>query len=176
MPGGNLSYVKKLIFTALIVFALCFGAATAAQADVVINELMTDNGVFDQNGEAYDWIELFNDGNEAVDLSGYGLSDKKVNRCFGHFRRGRRSRWADTSSFIAAAKTKMRTDREKNIYYAPFKLGVDGETICLSDPAGNLLDTLSYPAQYGNVSYGRLSKTGEYGFFNVSTPQSANDG
>ena len=77
MPGGNLSYVKKLIFTALIVFALCFGAATAAQADVVINELMTDNGVFDQNGEAYDWIELFNDGNEAVDLSGYGLSDKK---------------------------------------------------------------------------------------------------
>ncbi|HJX72376.1 MAG TPA: lamin tail domain-containing protein, partial [Bacteroidales bacterium] len=45
--------------------------------DVVINEIMPLNGstLADMDGEYSDWIELYNAGDLAVDLSGYGLTD-----------------------------------------------------------------------------------------------------
>ena len=51
--------------------------AAAAGAGVRINEVMSSNGstVADLTGEFGDWIELYNDGPEAVDLTGWGLSD-----------------------------------------------------------------------------------------------------
>lgn len=48
-----------------------------ACADVVINEVQSSNDetCIDELGESPDWIELYNNGAEAVDLSGWGLSD-----------------------------------------------------------------------------------------------------
>ncbi|HJX70835.1 MAG TPA: lamin tail domain-containing protein, partial [Bacteroidales bacterium] len=45
--------------------------------NVVINEIMPLNGstLADMDGEYSDWIELYNAGDLAVDLSGYGLTD-----------------------------------------------------------------------------------------------------
>lgn len=44
---------------------------------VVINEVMSSNEdtIADEDGDFQDWIELYNDGAAAVDLSGWGLSD-----------------------------------------------------------------------------------------------------
>lgn len=44
---------------------------------VVINELLASNasGLRDENGDSSDWIELFNDGDTAADLTGWGVSD-----------------------------------------------------------------------------------------------------
>lgn len=63
----------------LFIFMLCLlwaALAVSAHADVVISEIMTNNGVF-TDGEHYDWVELHNNGKESVDISGWGLSDKK---------------------------------------------------------------------------------------------------
>ena len=48
-----------------------------ALGQVVINEVMISNSLYmpEEDGEYYDWIELFNRGSEAVDLTGYGLTD-----------------------------------------------------------------------------------------------------
>lgn len=52
--------------------------AQLALANVWINEVQSSNDstCVDENGESPDWIELYNDGAEDVDLSGWGLSDK----------------------------------------------------------------------------------------------------
>lgn len=46
-------------------------------ATVLINEIQSanDSTCTDESGEAPDWIELYNNGDQSVDLSGWGLSD-----------------------------------------------------------------------------------------------------
>ena len=44
-----------------------------ALAEVVISEIMTSNGTY-ENGHAYDWIELHNTGKSTVDISGSSSS------------------------------------------------------------------------------------------------------
>ncbi|MCQ2375240.1 MAG: CotH kinase family protein [Salinivirgaceae bacterium] len=63
-------------------FALSiFSVATLnLNAQVVINEYCTlTNKMFDDNGENSDWIELYNTGNNEVDLTGWALSDDENN-------------------------------------------------------------------------------------------------
>ena len=50
-----------------------------ALAEVVISEIMTSNGTY-ENGHAYDWIELHNTGKSTVDISGWYLSDSKKDK------------------------------------------------------------------------------------------------
>ena len=47
-----------------------------ALAEVVINEVMASNGVY-ENEKSYDWVELYNSGKSTVDLSGWYFSDSK---------------------------------------------------------------------------------------------------
>ena len=51
-------------------------AATAAQGGVMINEVHAANwqGELDEDGDAEDWLELYNPTTIEIDLSGYGLS------------------------------------------------------------------------------------------------------
>ena len=46
-------------------------------SDIVINEIMASNDftAVDEFGEFDDWIEIYNKGNESINLSGYYLSD-----------------------------------------------------------------------------------------------------
>lgn len=56
---------------------------------VVINEIGASNSsiIFDEDGSSSDWIELYNWSDFPVDLSGFGLSNKKVNQINGYFHR-----------------------------------------------------------------------------------------
>lgn len=53
-------------------------APFALAAQVVVNEVQSSNSstCYDEDGAASDWVELYNTGTEAVDLGGWGLSDK----------------------------------------------------------------------------------------------------
>lgn len=69
-------------FLRLIVLAvLVAGAAEVprlqAAGTVIVNELMSSNGatLADESGAFPDWFELLNPGTEAVDLTGWGISD-----------------------------------------------------------------------------------------------------
>ena len=78
---------SKLIFfaamcialvAALIIYVSLSGKENPrAESPVRISEIMDSNkgSVPDENGEYYDWIELYNTSSEAVDISGCGLSD-----------------------------------------------------------------------------------------------------
>ncbi len=43
-----------------------------------LNEVMASNDLFPaDDGELYDWVELYNPGGKSFDLSGWGLSDRE---------------------------------------------------------------------------------------------------
>lgn len=66
----------KLFFFISLLFVSSF--LLSAQ-QVRLNELMSSNGgsLHDLDGDTPDWIELYNSGTSAVNLNGFGLSDKK---------------------------------------------------------------------------------------------------
>lgn len=66
--------MKQLLGFALLLFPSFFWA------QVTINEASNSNGstVVDSDGSASDWIELYNASSTAVNLQGYGLSDKSA--------------------------------------------------------------------------------------------------
>ncbi len=65
---------------ALLAFAqIAFIFANECTAQVVINEASPFDGAFDEMGQESDWIELLNNSELPVDLSGYHLSDNTNN-------------------------------------------------------------------------------------------------
>ena len=81
---------KKLIRALLIVIILLVAIAfvpylvnkdkPATSETILINEVMAGNkqAVTDEEGNYSDWIELYNPGTTDVSLSGWGLSDSKL--------------------------------------------------------------------------------------------------
>lgn len=63
-------------FYTLMLLSL-ISSSTAGQ--ILISEISANKGFNDELGEATDWIELLNTGDEAVDLGGYALSDEANN-------------------------------------------------------------------------------------------------
>lgn len=62
-----------------ISFFICFNLAVQAQT-IKINEIQTSNTkIADEDGDTPDWIELYNAGNENVNLLGYSITDDTNN-------------------------------------------------------------------------------------------------
>ena len=76
--------MRKFFFVSLLLF---MAALLPASADILISEVMASNGYFEE-GHAWDWIELYNSGKSAVDLSGWHLSDSKKDPLKWTFPRG----------------------------------------------------------------------------------------
>lgn len=129
--------------------------------DVVINEFMASNDttVADQDGEYDDWIELYNNGTSSVDLSGYFLSDDATDLMLWTFPSGT-SIAADDYLIIWADDDSAQVG-----LHAAFKLSASGETIYLSDPAGDIVDQITYGEQVTDSTYGRFPNgTGSFQF------------
>lgn len=65
----------KLFLLAFCLFTL---ALFSTAQTLLINEIMSSNSgaITDSDGDASDWIELYNAGTSSINLAGYGLSDK----------------------------------------------------------------------------------------------------
>ena len=63
----------------LFILALNISDITNGQ-NILINEVMTSNSktYFDEYGDTPDWIELYNNSSEVINLEGYALSDNKL--------------------------------------------------------------------------------------------------
>lgn len=143
-----------------------------AKAQLTINEIMAYNETGIINPDLYtqtDWIEIFNAGNESIDLSFYSLSDNPDNPEKWNFPDGIAIGpgsfllvWADEAGEIQTG------------LHASFKLNVSGETLFLTDNQGLLIDSISYPRQFADVSYGKTD-TCTLVYFSDPTPGEPND-
>jgi len=120
---------------------------------LVINEFMADNAatIAGPEGNSPDWIELYNGGNESVNLSGMYLTDNLGNPTKWQFpddtiieSGGFLLIWADNAS-------------DSDGLHCGFGLRANGEEIALFASDGTtLIDSITYTKQLQDVSYGRL--------------------
>ena len=138
-----------------------------AVAGVYINEVMAA-----PSSQKYDWIEIYNGGSQAVDLSGYGLSDDASKPRKWQFPSGTIIQPGQYMGVYLSGTTAAMLDGYLN---ADFALNVDGGyTVALSTPDGSILDALYLPQQYGGISYGRVAGENGCFYFAEGTPGTAN--
>lgn len=137
----------------LLLLFISFAQFALAQT-VVINEFVASNdslsGIADELGEYDDWIELYNNSSDAIDLSGYYLSDNFETP----------DKWQIPDGISIAGNGFLiiwaDDDDEQGALHTNYKLNKQGEEILLSDPNLNLLDSISYSDQETNVSMARI--------------------
>ena len=161
----------KKIF--LLLTILLTAGIVSVRADILISEVMASNGFY-ESGEAYDWVELTNTGDETVNLSGWHFSDSKKNPLKWAFPEGTRLKPGAFLTVFCTGEEDVDPGKG-DAFYAPFAISSSGETLLLSDAEGEELQRLKLPAQYGCVSYGLPSAGGDYGFFENPTRNKKND-
>ena len=148
-----------------------FPASQAYSASAVtINEVCPKNTTYAApDGGTYDWIELYNSSNSAVDISGWGISDKADTPYRFTFPSG---------TTIPAGGRKVvfcdGTAGETNSAIAPFGLSTSGETLILTDASGNVASQITFDDMAKDTSYGQYPDgSGEY-YVLSTTPDAAN--
>jgi hypothetical protein len=138
---------------------------------ILINELLADNGniITDEMGQYEDWIELYYNTEQTINLEGYSLTDDLSIPDMWIFPNieisgeGFLLIWADN-------------DQEDGSLHTNFKLTSDGEDVGLYDVNGNLIDALSFDEQSEDISYGRVTDgVNEWQFFESPTPGMSNE-
>jgi len=131
--------------------------ATAIEPTIVVNEFLALNDACctDPNGENDDYIELYNYGNEAVNIGGYIITDN-----IGNYENYHQIPIGNDSTIIQPGEIILLwadKDSEQGVLHLEIKLSGSGEQIAIFMPDSNtVVDTLSYGEQTVDVSYGRF--------------------
>jgi hypothetical protein len=141
-------------------------------ADIVINELMAKNDSQIPTGYGEeDWIELKNNENEAVDLTGWCLKDSDDQWCFP----ANELATIDANGYlllIASGDGDSVTDTQYQ--HTNFKLSKGGEYLGLFSPSGATVDEYNpFPELEKNEAFG-LDNNGNEAIFSTATPGTAN--
>ncbi len=143
----------KLIFSILLVLSAAAYNSIFTQTNltVVVNELMSDNeaSVADEAGDFDDWIELYNNLDVPMDLTGYGLSDDVDD--LGKFTLPDNTTIPANGYLIIWADD----DQEQGPLHAQFRLSASGESVILTDPNGAIVDQVDFPELGEDQAYAR---------------------
>ena len=156
----------------LLVWILLTSCPSFLSSQVVINEMMAWNTtvLMDPDyGQSGDWVELINTGTTPAVLAGFYLSDNPDNTDKWQFPQGVQ---IPAGGFLLVWADGF--DSQGKALHTGFKLDVGGEFIGLYDPAGLPVDTIRFPRQFLNHSYGRNAGN-EWVYFSQSSPGSPNN-
>jgi hypothetical protein len=153
-----------------------FFSPVQSMQGLVINEFSArESEHLDEREEAEDWIEVYNNGDETIDLAGLFVTDNLSNK------QKYQIKTSDENTTIAPGEYKILYADEE-LFDGPlhvnFKLSADGESIGLYQKVGNdlqTLDQLSYESQFSDGSYSRIPNgTGPLVLTGIATPKAAN--
>ena len=143
--------MKKSIFLILI---LCCISLSKNKFEVVINEICTNNEstIKDIYDKYSPWVELYNNGPDKVDLSGYGLSNENYIPL----------KWTFPKNIIIKSKQYLivfLSDRkfDEDELHTNFGINPKGDFLFLSDPNGELIEKVEIPELKEDISYGRTN-------------------
>jgi len=119
---------------------------------LLISELLADNhdGLADSDGQASDWVEIFNPGPGTVDLEGWGLSDDADDP----FRWVFPSLQAVPGELLLVFASGRQLVVPAGELHASFALDAAGEILLLTRPDGSLADQMSFGEQWEDISWG----------------------
>ncbi len=141
---------------------------------LAVNEIMALNTttIADEMGEFDDWVEILNDGPDAVDLGGLYLSDDLEAP----------TAWALPETTLAPGGFLLvwcDATPEQGPLHASFRLSADGEEIGLFESESQffaLIDGFSFAAQMPDTSYGRFPDgSGALRYMPIPTPGAPNE-
>jgi hypothetical protein len=133
----------------LIFFNFCYSQI------VVINEILSlnNNTILDDFGERSDWIELYNNSEESIDLGSWYLSDDESNTL----------KWIFPDTTIAPHGFILifcsGRDTLSGFLHSNFKLKSSGEPVFLSNAYGNLVDYFLPVSLDGSPDFAYFYKT-----------------
>ena len=134
--------------------------------DIVINEVMASNGdssgITDPAGENEDWVELYNNTSEAIDLYGFYLSDDLNLIKHWPFPQGT---VIEPFSYLIIWADK---DLSQQGLHCDFKLSSAGEHLILSHEDGTWIDQINFEPLDENQAAAR--RPNGSGAFTIQTP------
>ncbi len=158
-----------------LVWFVCFPQVGSAQ--IVVNEFLAANvsGLLDEDGEYSDWIEIWNNSAQAVNLSGYTLTDTEVNL----------DKWTFPSHVVGPDEYLIvfASNKDRRVagqeFHTNFRLTSAGEYLALVEPDGSTIAfeyAPTFPVQFDGVSYGLESNSGSLPgkYLDSATPGSGN--
>jgi hypothetical protein len=140
-------------------------------AGLYISEVVASNGTVDVNGNAYDYVELYNGTKKSIRLTDYFLSDDILVPDKWAFPKGATLSAGGYAIVYMAGRDLLSV--QPNTYYATFKIKKNNSIILLSTIQGTQ-DHVSLGRQYGNVAFGRVLGEGTFSFFEKQTPRAKN--
>jgi hypothetical protein len=145
---------------------------------LVLNEICASkSSVTDENGDTEDWIELYNNSNNTIDISGLYISDDPANKTKHLIAAGRKGEtimppktykilWADE-------------DFNQGVMHLNFKLSNEGEQVSLYQLTGSMLtklDEVIFGISSDSVSFSRIPNgTGAFTLTSMLTPLKENE-
>lgn len=131
----------------ILLLTLFFTFTLSAQ--LRINEIMSNNvsAIMDESYNYSMWVELYNES-----------SNTSYNQaaCFFTDDLTQPRKWQPSSKLILAkGYSLLWFERDDRIGHANFKLDSDGGKLYLLNASAQILDSVKYPAQFRNISYGR---------------------
>lgn len=142
---------------------------------VYITEVMSSNDTIAANSASpiSDWVEIYNAGEQVVNISSWGLSDTLNWPRKWQFPNGT-SIWPGEYKVIYLDKSKTPGTDAANLR-ASFALAkAGGEIATLSDAEGRVLDRMVLPEIATDVSYGRTADKSGFFYFETPTPGTVN--
>lgn len=162
------------VLVVLVLCCACIGGLWGCQPEepvLVISEVVSSNKLSypDEALGSPDWIELHNLSDREVDLHGFILTDKQDSYELANILPSMK---VPAQGYVVLyAKADAKTDD----YVLPFGLSKSGDTLCLLNGSGTLLEQLEIPALPRDVSYARRAD-GTFGYCILPTPGAENTG
>ena len=158
-------------WTGLVVISLLIILFAGMALAVQLNEVMLSTAVF-ESGKAYEWVELHQPGG-AQSLHGWTLSYERKDSTQSYmFASGTRIEQNGYLTIFLTGLDKVESDKKG--VYAPIDVSRKGGTFRLYDANGELADEVTLGAQYGDISYGRVSNGDEWHFLPEASRGKAN--
>lgn len=159
--------IRSLVAISMFLFLTAQGQVVSINEFMSLNEMT----IADEDGDFSDWIELYNDSDSQVNLSGWYLSDDPDEPL----------KWQMEVAVIQAqahilifASSKDR--RGPGELHSNFKISSDGEPLLLSDLNGDLVDYVGPIALDEDVSFGSLidGQSNDQVLFQPASPDASN--
>lgn len=131
-----------------ILLSISLAFSIGASAQLKINEIMSNNvsAVLDDAYNYSMWVELYNPSTISYDQSIYYFTDDLTQP----------KKWKPASKAIApGAFGLLWFEHDNRAGHATFKLEPEGGKLYMLNAVAQVVDSVVYPAQYRNISYGR---------------------
>jgi len=139
-----------------------------------INEVVTSNkySLEAADGTTPDWVELYNNSGQSINLKGYGLTDNTSDRYKFEFPAVSIGHGEYMLIYLTGTEDLSASD---GVLRAGFKLSKSGELLVLSAPDDVTVQAMEIAEMPSDISYGRADD-GSYLYYALPTPGAKNEG